>query len=484
MTRLGLLILFFGVFFSGLAGSTASAATALDNPVPEPILQGEIIVAVEPFVRVPQSVDSSKQHTNDAYARIQYLMPLGNTFGALIINDTRGILYRTDDRASSPSVYLDLRNADVGFNDTMFPNQMGLSGMAFHPEFTAVGKPGFGKFYTAYSTTTGSGSRPADYLSDDAGSHESVVREWTAYNPRGRVFQGTSREFLRIGQFAPNHNIGSISFNPYAEVGSPDYGVLYIALGDGGVANDPRDYGQQRHEPLAAILRILPLAAEGERAYGIPQDNPFVGVKGVAPEVWAYGLRNPQHFSWDSQGRMFIADIGQNQLEEVNLGQRGGNYGWRLREGTFATAMGAGQDSLGSVYDLPPDRDDLIDPIAQYDHDEGHAIGGGFVYEGSAIPELSGMYVFADLVNGRLFYFDASDIEPGQAAEKGQLAKIYELRLSFDGEEKSLIEITSFANSYQPGQRVDLRLGTDALGELYLLTKSDGWIRKLVPLRK
>lgn len=457
-----------------LGAADSSNSTALTDPIPASIPQGDIVVAVTPFVRVPQSTDSSDQHTNDAYARIQYLMPLGNTYGSLIINDTRGILYRTDDRASDPTVYLDLRTADVGFYDAMFPNEMGLSGMAFHPEFTAIGKPGFGKFYTAYSTQSGSGDRPADYLADDAGSHASVIREWTAYNPRGRVFQGTSREVLRIGQFAPNHNIGAIAFNPVAEVGSADYGVLYIALGDGGIANDPRDYGQQLKDPLSSILRIVPLQISDARPYGIPGDNPFIDRAAVAPEVWAYGLRNPQHFAWDSQGRLFINDIGQNHIEEVNLGQAGANYGWRLREGTFATAMGAGEGSFGSVYNKAAERADLVSPIAQYDHDEGKAIGSGFVYEGSAIPELKGMYVFADLVNGRIFYFDASKLPA-----EGQLAEIKELRLSFDGRERQLADVTSFANSYEPGVRVDLRIGQDALGELYLLTKSDGWVRKL-----
>lgn len=460
------------LLLAALISSTGAVGRELTDPIPAKILRGDIVVAVVDFVRVPKSQDSSEQYTNNAYARIQYLMPLGNTFGALIINDTRGILYRTDNRASEPSVYLDLREQDVGFYDAMFPNEMGLAGMAFHPEFTAVGKPGFGKFYTAYSTKAG--ALETNYLADDAMSHDSVVREWTAYNPRGRVFQGTSREIMRVGQFAPNHNIGTIAFNPTAEVGTADYGVLYIGFGDGGVANDPKNFGQQISEPLSSILRIRPLDAPKGRMYGIPLDNPFLEDPQAAPEVWAYGLRNPQHYSWDSRGRMFISDIGQNHIEEVNLGQAGGNYGWRLREGSFATAMANGSDALGAVFNRPKNDGRFVEPVAQYDHDEGKAIGGGFVYEGSAIPALHGKFVFSDLVTGRLFYIDAAQLMPGK------FAQIRELRLQFEGQERALIDITNFANSYATGVRVDLRLGIDALGEIYLLTKSDGWVRKLV----
>lgn len=459
-----------------LAANTIGAPEPVLDPMPEKIQAGNIVVAVENFVRVPLSQDSSSaNNTNEAHARIQYIQPFGNTFGKLVINDTRGILYLTDDRASQPHVYLDLREQDVDFYDAMFPNEMGLSGIAFHPEFTSIGKPGFGKFYTAYSATSESGE--ADYLENDSGSHESVVREWTTYNPRGRTFTGTSREVFRIGQFAPNHNIGHIAFNPVAEVGSEDYGVLYITLGDGGVANDPREYGQNLAQPLSTIMRIKPMETTAEQAYGIPADNPFIDHPEAAPEIWVYGLRHAQHFSWDSKGRMFISDIGQNMIEEVNLGVAGANYGWRLREGTFATAFGVPDGEPGRVYAQPEKDPAFTYPIAQYDHDEGRAIGGGYLYEGTAIPELVGKFVFIDLVDGRIFYIDANPAKPGV------LETIRELRLSFGGEEKALADVSSFKNSYDTGARVDARLGIDALGELYIVTKGDGWIRKILPSR-
>jgi glucose/arabinose dehydrogenase len=461
------------------SAQTALAAEPLTDPIPVKIPPGEIIVAAEDFVRLPQTKDSSTNLTNDAYARIQYMVPFGHTLGPLIINDTRGVLYRTDMSGPPPTVYLDLREQNIGFDDSMFPNEMGLASVAFHPEFTSIGKPGFGKFYTAYSARSDSGT--ANYLDDDAGSHESVIRQWTAFNPRAPVFEGTSREIFRVGQFAPNHNIGTLGFNPIAEVGSTDYGVLYATLGDGGVANDPRQYGQSLAEPLSTIIRINPLGQSSlkssNRAYAIPADNPFIDRidSGIAPEIWVYGLRHAQHFSWDNTGRMFINDIGQNQIEEVNIGVAGANYGWRLREGTFATAFAVQSGEPGLVYPLSDLDDGFVYPVAQYDHDEGNAIGSGYVYEGQSIPELQGKYVFADIVRGRVFYMDTHNLIPGKPAA------VNELRLSFNGEEKALADVTSIENSYVAGKRVDLRLGIDGLGELYLLTKSDGWVRKLVP---
>ena len=172
---------------------------------------------------------------------------------------------------------------------------------------------------------------------------------------------------------------------------------------------------------------------------------------------------------------MFIGDIGQNQIEEVNLGRPGANYGWRVREGTFATGYAVGRGP-GPAFDLPTaDDQEFVYPIAQYDHDEGNAVGGGFVYRGQAIPQLRGKYVFADFPRGRLLSIEADAIDDEQPVE------ISAIRLVIDGREQDLVEAAGFPNTYGPGNRVDLRLGTDSEGELYLLTKGDGWVRKLVP---
>ena len=444
----------------------------LEDPIPEVIRKGDLVVGAEEFVRVPRTLDSSEGgQTNPAYARIQFLVPVGDGSGRLALNDLRGLLYLTDERGSTPTVFLDLRDQDVGFDDSMFPNETGLVSVAFHPQFGREGTLGFGKFYTAYSA--GSDTGIADYLDDDSESHESVIREWTVADPSADVFSGTSREVFRIGQFAPNHNIGTIAFNPNAE--APDFGLLYACLGDGGAAHDPRDYGQSLAVPQAAIIRIDPLGGDGTKGYAIPPDNPFVGTTGVAPEIWAYGFRHPQHFSWDTDSRMFIGDIGQNHVEEINLGIPGANYGWRLREGTFATGYAVGRGP-GPAYSRPPaDDQEFVYPVAQYDHDEGNAVGGGFVYRGQAIPELQGKYVFTDFPRGRLLTIDADVPDAEQPVE------IIEVRLVIGGREQALVDVAGFPNTYGPGNRVDLRIGTDSAGELYLLTKGDGWVRKLVP---
>ena len=451
---------------------------ALADPIPEAIPKGDLIVEATRFVRAPRTEDSVvRRITTTSHARIQYLTPVGDGSGRLVLNDIRGVVYITDEDGMEPVTYLDVRTRDIGFDDSSFPNESGLVSVVFHPQFAAAGTPGFGKLYTAYSARSDSGR--ADYLDDDAAAHESVIREWTADDPQANVFSGTSREVFRIGQFAPNHNIGTIAFNPTAEPGSAEYGLLYASLGDAGAAHDPRDYGQSLSEPHGAIIRIDPLAGDGTRGYGVPADNPFVGQAGVAPEIWAYGLRHAQQFSWDTDGRMFMGDIGQNFVEEVNLGVPGANYGWRLREGTFATGYAVGARRPGRVYPLPAEDDrSFVYPVAQYDHGEGNAIGGGFVYRGQAIPALQGKYVFTDFPRGRVLYIDADTLEPGQ------LAEIRELRLIVDGEERDLVDVAGFPNTYGRGNRVDARLGIDSAGELYLLTKGDGWVRKLGPARE
>jgi hypothetical protein len=202
----------------------------------------------------------------------------------------------------------------------------------------------------------------------------------------------------------------------------PD-GYLYISVGDGGAANDnadghgPTGNGQNKNTVHGSILRIDPLdpltstsidPVSMNGKYRVPADNPFVGADGV-DEIYAYGFRNAWRFSFDSlTGDLVVADVGQNNIEEIDIVHAGGNYGWNLKEGTFRFNPEDGTVN-NSMKDLP---EDLIDPVAQYDHDEGISITGGFVYRGYAIPELRGKYVFGDfsssffLTDGRLLYAD------------------------------------------------------------------------------
>ena len=491
-----------------LSTPTNLLPVALRNPIPEPIELGSITVNAVDFLRLPQTEDPiGTFNANRAFARIQYMKAAPDESGRLFVNDTRGVLYVTDTEELEATVYLDLRDEDVGFYPNAFPNEAGFQGFAFHPDFGNEEAAGYGKLYTAFSADPTSGT--ADWVEDPGSVQESVLMEWTAADPSTNVFKGSKRELLRVGQFAANHNIGDVAFNPSAEPESEDeesgddslidpndpsdtddsvedeldksadYGNLYVTIGDGGNAHDPRNNGQNDKNPLGAVLRINPLETEDGAKYGIPEDNPFVEGEMGFPELWAYGLRHPQHFSWDAEGRMFLIDIGQDQIEEVNIGVAGANYGWRLREGTFATAMSiASAYRNGPVYNRPDeDEIELVYPIAQYDHDEGYALGSGFVYQGEAIEELQNKYVFADLVRGRVFYIETEELTPDEPA------KISELNILFNSENASITDIAGMRNPYKPGeQRVDLRLSVDAENELYLLTKADGWIRKLEPV--
>ncbi len=449
------------------AAAQADSEKGLTDPFPEKIPASDIVVALEPFVSLPRMKDSSTANmATKARARIQYLVPVGDGSGRLAINDSRGVLYLVNADGSGLTKYLDLRDKGLSFDDSMFVNETGLAAVAFHPDFARPGTPGYGRFYTAFSAKSGTGK--TDYLSDDAASHDSVIQEWQTDNPVAGVFNGTSREVFRIGQFAPNHNIGTMAFNPH------EPGLLYVCLGDGGAAFDPRDYGQDLSAPHGAIIRINPLA-DGEDRYSVPADNPFINDEAIALEIWAYGLRHPQHFSWDSDGTLYISDIGQDQVEEVNIGKAGANYGWRLREGTFKTAFAVPGARSGPVFPLDGIDDGFTYPVAEYDHDEGKAIGSGYVYEGEAIPALQGRFVFADIVAGRIFAIGTGDLQPGERAP------IEEIQVRINGTLQPLIDVVGYPNTYAPGDRADARLGIDDTGELYVLTKGDGVVRKIVP---
>ena len=288
---------------------------------------------------------------------------------------------------------------------------------------------------------------------------------------------------LSVAEPSVDHNMGQIGFNPNARPadgsfsGDSDFGMLYIAQGDGGAYNgslgpgvDPIRAGQDLSNPFGSILRIDPLGNDADNgAYGIPTDNPFVASgDGKRDEIWAYGLRNPHRFSWDTggDGAMIISDIGQGNIEELDIGLPGANYGWSEREGSFVFD----RIDPSNLMALPVD-DALLGytyPVAQYDHDEGRAIVGGFVYRGSRISDLVGMYVFGDLVNGRIFYVDADALADGSQAE------IHELTLVYGDATRTLLDIVG-------GQRADLRFGIGEDHEIYVLTKRDGMVRALVP---
>jgi glucose/arabinose dehydrogenase len=314
------------------------------------------------------------------------------------------------------------------------------------------------------------------------------VTEWIAGTPSANTFAGTHRELLRIEQPYRDHNLGQVAFNPNAASNADDYGLLYIAAADGGsdgfpVNNtDPLDNGQDLGVVLGKILRIDPTGSNaGNGAYGIPADNPFVGQANALPELWAYGLRNPHRMSWDTggSGKMFIADIGQAAIEELNLGVPGANYGWGEREGIWRVD----DTTETAVFSLPPEDPTLgyTYPVVQYDHDippgvtgfYGIAIAGAYVYRGTEVPALVGQLVLADFGHDGRFF-----VTPEASVTQGQRATIRELRFCVGASQQTFPKILG---STTPGDvRTDARLGVDSSGEIYVTSKTDGWVRKIV----
>ncbi|MDF5714423.1 MAG: PQQ-dependent sugar dehydrogenase [Rhizonema sp. NSF051] len=466
------IILFFTVTFS-----TIVSAQITQNPIPEPIEKSNLSVGLTEVVKIPDSGGDQPS------AQLNLLAAAGDGTGRLFVNDTRGKLYLIAD--SSATVYMDFQSLiGAGFRGS----QQGFSYFAFHPDFATNGR-----FYTvdAENKDTGTPDFPVTKTIFDRdnnvieSSHHDVIREWTVSDPTANTFSGTGREIIRIEQPYGDHNVGQLAFNLNAKPGDADYGLLYIGTGDGGSdgfpvgRTDHIDNAQDLSTPLGKILRIDPLGSNSTNGkYGVPIDNPFVnnGNASTLGEIWAYGLRNPHRFSWDTggEGKMLIADIGQAFIEEVNLGKKGANYGWPNREGTFSTD----RNNENVIFELPANDADFnyTYPVAQYEHDKpqntvgfyGIAIAGGFVYRGAAIPELVGQYIFADFANdGRFFHVPVDNLIDGRQAQ------VKELRL-FDGDtERTFLEIVG-------NPRSEARFGIDEQRELYVTSKSDGKVRKIV----
>jgi len=448
----------------------------LADPIPGKIRKSNIVVKVQDFIQMPQ------YRSHRPLAKIEFLTHAGDNSARVFVVDNVGKIYIIQDNRLLPEPFLDIgekRGAD--YSDLDERNEIGLKAVAFHPDFAKKERLGYQYLYTVHTERASSKSVSEDTPVFESPSgeihHYDVISEWRVdpTNPN-HVLPKSQRELVRFEQPTRRHNVGIVAFDPTEPENGKDYGLMYIGVGDGGwaeyaISADFR-LGQDMRNPFGKILRIDPQTGKEGGGYGIPDNNPFVEKGGrVLPEIWAYGLRNPKRISWDKiYNDMYIADIGHNNIEEVNLGIQGANYGWSHREGTFA--INYSDDSL--VTPLPEDDSiwNFTYPIIQYDHNEGRAISGGFVYRGKLIPELIGFYVFADITNGRIFYADVENIK------SGQLSDIQELRINYNGDEKTFLEILN--NDH----RADMKLGSDEAGEIYLLTKRDGMIRTLLPMPK
>lgn len=295
--------------------------------------------------------------------------------GRLFIADQTGLIYILgNDGQLQSTPFLDLGERMVQLGSRY--DERGLLGLDFHPDFAQNGR-----FFVYYSA-------PARAEAPPRWDHTAHLSEFrvAADNP-DRADPNSERIILQVDQPQANHNGGQVSFGPD--------GYLYLGLGDGGAANDEGlghpaiGNGRDRSNWLGTILRLDVDSAE---PYVIPPDNPFINEPDVRPEIYAYGLRNPYRFSFDPgrDGALFVADVGQNAWEEVNLVTSGGHYGWNIKEAThcFRPANDCPDTDTG---DVP-----LLDPILEYSHSEGVSVTGGYVYRGQAIPDLVGHYVFSD----------------------------------------------------------------------------------------
>lgn len=275
--------------------------------------------------------------------------PNSNTEGLVL--EKSGALKRFDIESNSLTTIVELQ--------VPTESEQGLLGIALHPNFLETGRM---------------------FLHTSAkvdGNKTGLVSEWSYLDATAT----RSHTVLEVTQPYANHNGGTIAFGPD--------GYLFIGLGDGGWRGDPHNHGQNGATLLGSMLRI---DVDAERPYGIPPDNPWTNDPAVADEAWAIGLRNPWKFSFAPDGRLVVADVGQNAWEEVSVVEPKDNLGWKTREARHCFPP-----------DEPCDSDGLIDPIYEYARDEGKSITGGYVATSSNVPQLKGQYVFGDFVSGRLW---------------------------------------------------------------------------------
>jgi len=318
---------------------------------------------------------------NLSFTRPVDLQHAGDNSGRIFVVEQAGVIsvFPNDSDVSTRSVFLNIQDS---VNDS--GNEMGLLGLAFHPDYKDNGY-----FYVNYTAVD-----PV---------RRSVISRFSVSESDSNIADPTSElELLSVTQPESNHNGGQVAFGPE--------GFLYIALGDGGGAGDDHGTignGQDRTTLLGKILRIDVDQTQGQLNYAIPADNPFAGnTAGYREEIFAWGLRNPWRFSFDSaNGRLWAGDVGQNEFEEVDLIENGKNYGWRIMEGMHCYNPSTGCDTTG-----------LTLPIWEYSHNVGQSITGGYVYHGPSIPELAGKYVYADYVQGTIWSITYDGQNPVQNA--------------------------------------------------------------------
>ncbi|MGV3534010.1 MAG: PQQ-dependent sugar dehydrogenase, partial [Chthoniobacteraceae bacterium] len=372
----------------------AQGADPINDPIPEKIPKGPAKIKLEPIA--------------SGLVSPVLLVPFPGTPSRLVVVDQAGQLRLLENGKLVEQPFLDLTSEIVKLNKDF--DERGLLGLAFDPDFAKDGSPGHRRIFT-YSSEPAEGTAdfPNPHMKGARANHHAVIASWKVDESGTKVDPASRANLMRIEEPQFNHNGGMVAFGPD--------GFLYISLGDGGAANDlgpghNPEIGNSQ-DPNVVLGKLLRIDVNGKNAangkYGIPKDNPYAE-SGGAREIYALGLRNVYRFTFTG-GQLLAGDVGQNKLEYLYRIERGGNYGWRLKEGSFKFNLNGTieKDTSG----LP---EGLKDPILQYDHDEGTSIIGGYIYRGAALGDLKGKYIFADYRDpkvpaGRLFYGDLSSGE-------------------------------------------------------------------------
>jgi mono/diheme cytochrome c family protein len=382
-------------------------------------------------------------------ARINKMQTLPGKPERQFIVDLQGILYEVKDKEWQ--AVLDIRKVRPHF--TSFPGLgTGFGSFAFHPGFNENRL-----LYTTHAEKVH--GVPGDLVFADSiqVGLQWVLTEWKIRDPLEIPFVCEGREVVRIDMLTTSHGVQEITFNPSARKGQRDYGLLYMGIGDNGSAEKKGFYPlcSSNKTVAGSVLRIDPLGKNSANGrYGIPKTNPYVNEKdpAIKVEIFCRGLRNPNRISWTPDGKMLIWDIGQSNIEEINLGVAGADYGWPEREGRFLVNP---RENINQIFALPHEDGSkkYTYPILQY-------------YHGVAVRFLKDKCVFTDITNGRFF------VTEDRLSKKGLMAPIKELEIYVNN------ELTTFQKINDPA-KPDPRIGVGPGGELYVFTKADGKLYKV-----
>ena len=486
------------------------------------------------YVQMPITADNTDTSTRAELARVNFLRdePGGRRF---FVTDLNGPLYILDKQTKAFTKYLDFnglegrpglfqrftfqRNFATGLINVVLDPDYARNGVFYtihmeDPTITAPADPKTGVVpglnLSSYRTTL---TNVTPTWPGAVINREAVMIEWTDRNTRDTTFEGTARELLRMQLASPIHPLGEMTFNPIAQRGDPDWRVMYVGVGDSGTGEqkDIRRMTPQRLDNLSGkILRIVPDLREQAASstvsengrYRIPNDNPFASFDGARKEIWAVGLRNPHRLVWDvdpaepSAPRLFAFNIGLTHWETVMIIKKGANYGYPLREGPQVMTL-EGMKDVPADDTIPWQITDTIArgtvkpiyPVIAYPHTApgGDAIAGGVIYRGTRIPALKDRLLFGDITTGHVWYAEMTDVLRADDGSATTLAEMHEV----DAGLRRLVEETFHARGGRgetlPGAgavsgrgRVDVRFAQSSDGELYVLTKSDGMIRRVV----